>query len=196
MKENAKKRVRSEATFFRGLNFNLWGSQGTNETNYVRKSLLRREGGNTTISRNRFRTFTEYATLPDFSVAPLDRADNPIAGFPDNIANAGLVYVRNGLNAEIYLAYVGKAYVDNSGGTLADGTPSDIHIIDSYTMVDMVAGYEFPVSSVLANLRLNVALNNVLNQKVLQYGNVGFPDPQFFPAATRHVYAGLRYTIK
>ena len=152
--------------------------------------------GNTTISRNRFRTFTEYATLPDFSVAPLDRADNPIAGFPDNIANAGLVYVRNGLNAEIYLAYVGKAYVDNSGGTLADGTPSDIHIIDSYTMVDMVAGYEFPVSSVLANLRLNVALNNVLNQKVLQYGNVGFPDPQFFPAATRHVYAGLRYTIK
>jgi iron complex outermembrane receptor protein len=152
--------------------------------------------GNATISKNRFKKFTEYVTLADFSVAGLDRSDNTIAGFPDNSASIGLVYVRKGLNAELHLAYVGKAYVDNSQASLPDGTYSDVHVIDAYTMLDLVAGYEFPASSPLANLRINGALNNVLNQKVLQYGSVGFPDPQFFPAATRHVYIGLRYTIK
>jgi len=42
-------------------------------------------------------------------------------------------------------------------------------------------------------LRLSLDVNNLLNDRVLLYGNAGFGAPQFFPAATRHIFLSLRY---
>jgi iron complex outermembrane receptor protein len=152
--------------------------------------------GNATISKNRFKEFDEFVTFPDFSVEQVSRADNPIAGSPDNSGNVGLLYVQRGLSAEMYLAYVGKAYADNSSGIVPGGEFSDDLIIDSYTLLDATLGYEFSGGSTFAGLKISVALNNILDQKVLQYGNVGVVGPQYFPAATRHVYIGIRYTLQ
>ena len=152
--------------------------------------------GNATLSRNRFKKFDEFVTLQDFTVKKISRADNPIAGFPDETGNVGVIYVRRGLSAEIFLAYVGEAYADNSAGILPGGEFSDELIIDSYTLMDATLGYEFSGVSTLAGLKISAALNNILDQEVLQYGNVGVVGPQYFPAATRHVYVGIRYTLR
>lgn len=152
--------------------------------------------GNATLSRNRFKRFDEFATRSDFSVVRISRDDNPIAGFPDESGNIGLVYVRHSLNAGINLAYVGTAYADNSAGRLPDGTRSDDLVIDPYTMLDATVAYEFSRFQTLDGLRISIAVNNVLDRKVLSFGNVGAVGPQFFPAATRHVFVGVRYTVQ
>ncbi|NNF03418.1 MAG: hypothetical protein HKN17_03030, partial [Rhodothermales bacterium] len=45
-------------------------------------------------------------------------------------------------------------------------------------------------------LELGADVNNVLDVDVLTWGNVGPTGPQFFPAATRHVFLSASYTIR
>lgn len=151
---------------------------------------------NATFSRNRFVRFREFVTLPDLSTAELDRADNPIAGFPERIANAGLTYRRAGLTALVNVKYAGAQYIDNAGGRDPDGTPNTDLEVDPYTLVNASIQYEFPQRSVLRGLRLALDVNNVFDDKVLLFGNVGFGTPQFFPTATRHAFFSMRYTVR
>ncbi|GIV61956.1 MAG: TonB-dependent receptor [Rhodothermaceae bacterium] len=152
--------------------------------------------GNATLSRNRFITFTEYVVQEDGTTAGLDRSGNPIAGFPEQTANLGLTYTRHGLTASVHARLAGKQYVDNSGGRRPDGTRSDDLYVDPYTLVDASLRYAFPERSMLRGLKLGLDVNNVFDSKVLLFGNEGFGAPQFFPAATRHVFASLTYTIR
>ena len=48
----------------------------------------------------------------------------------------------------------------------------------------------------LRGLRLGLDVNNVLDDEVLLFGNVGFGTPQFFPTATRHAFFSARYTLR
>ena len=54
----------------------------------------------------------------------------------------------------------------------------------------------FEVLSALRGLRLGLDVNNVLDDEVLLFGNVGFGTPQFFPTATRHAFFSARYTLR
>ena len=150
---------------------------------------------NATLSRNRILRFTEYVTLPDFSVAAVEQDGNPIAGFPDRIANVGVRYRRAGFTAGLDAKYAGRQYVDNSGGRDPDGTPNPGLEVPPYTLLNATLQYAFPAASAFGGLRLAFDVNNVLDEKVLLYGNVGFGAPQFFPAATRHVFFSARYTL-
>jgi len=152
--------------------------------------------GNATISRNRFVRFKEFVTLPDFSVVEQERDGNPIAGFPERVANLGLTYRLAGLTAGLNVKYAGKQYIDNAGGLDLDGTPNEALEVDPYALVDASIQYEFSPQSALRGLRLALDVNNVLDDKVLLFGNVGFGAPQFFPTATRHAFFSVRYTVR
>ncbi|GIV59157.1 TonB-dependent receptor [Rhodocaloribacter litoris] len=152
--------------------------------------------GNATLSRNRFVAFTEYVVQEDGTTAGRDRSGNPIAGFPEQTANLGLRYQRHGLTASVHARFAGKQYVDNTGGRLPDGTRSPERVVDPYTLVDASFRYAFPEGSPFRGLALAFDVNNVFDGKVLLFGNEGFGTPQFFPAATRHVFAGLTYTLR
>lgn len=152
--------------------------------------------GNLGLSRNRLVRFTEYEVQPDGTVVARIQDGNPIAGFPDRTANLGLRWHRNGLLASASLAYGGTQYIDNSGGTRPDGAPSSDLVLDPYTLVHASVQYTFPQRAVLNGLRLSLDVNNVLDRKVLLFGNVSAGVPQFFPYATRHLFFGLRYTLR
>lgn len=149
--------------------------------------------GNATFSRNRFVEFTEFVTGAGGAPEEVERDGNPIAGFPERIANIGVLVRGAGLTLRLDAKMAGEQYIDNSGGTLPDGTETDELVVDAYTLVNASLQYE---PSVLRGLRFAVDVNNVLNDEVLLYGNVGPVGPQFFPTATRHVLFSLRYRVQ
>jgi len=152
--------------------------------------------GNATFSRNRFIRFTEFVTSSDFSTTAVRRDGNPIAGFPEQTANLGISYQWRGLVMSVHARMAGKQYIDNAGGIGADGNRLPDLVVDPYTLVDASVRYAFARSSAMDGLAVSVDVNNVFNDEVLLFGNVGFGTPQFFPTATRHVFARLRYTLR
>jgi len=152
--------------------------------------------GNATFSRNVFNEFTEFVTLPDFSTAPADRSGNTIAGFPSQLANLGVTFSRAGFSGSFFASLVGRQFIDNSNGTQPGGSPDKGLEVDPYHLVNATFRYDFPAESRLGGLRVIIDVNNLLDQKVLTFGNVGFGTPQFYPAATRHAYVGLQYLIR
>lgn len=152
--------------------------------------------GNLSLSRNRFIRFTEYEAQPDGTTLARRQDGNPIAGFPDQTANLGLVWHWQGLTTTARLNYGGRQYIDNSGGTLPDGTPSEDLVLDPYMLVHASLQYTFPARAALQGLRLSLDVNNVFDHRVLLFGNVSAGVPQFFPYATRHLFFGLRYTVR
>ena len=142
---------------------------------------------NATVSRSRFVRFVEYVTAADFSVHSANRAGNPIAGFPAQSGNLGLSYSWNWLTLRMHAKYAGTQYIDNSGGKDASGQPMDDLTVDPYVLLSA------QLQGSWRGLRLALDVNNVLDERVLLYGNAGFGTPQFFPAATRHLFLSLRY---
>ena len=144
---------------------------------------------NGTVSRSRFVRFVEYVTGVDGRTRAANRAGNPISGFPSRSGNLGLSYDWKGLTLQMHAKYVGVQYIDNSGGKDALGQPVDDLTVDPYVLVSAQMKW--------SNNRLRLALdvNNLLDQRVLLYGNAGFGAPQFFPAATRHVFLSVNYQL-
>lgn len=150
---------------------------------------------NATLSRNRFVRFDEYVS--DAEGAELvSRDGNQIAGFPEQIVNAGLTYTYRGLTARLAARYTGRQYIDNSGGRRSDGAYDESLTVDPSLVLDAGLRFAFSRQSVLDGLELALDVNNVLDHRVLLYGNVGATGPQFFPLATRHLFASMRYTIR
>ena len=142
--------------------------------------------GNATISRNRFIEFDE-AVVFDEGFGVVARDGNPIAGFPDRIANLGLRYAVGGATARVSARYAGEQHIDNSGSN------EDPFVVDPYLLLNASLIYE---PDFVDGLRLALDVNNVLDEKVLLFGNVGPTGPQFFPAATRHVFFSVRYRLQ
>ena len=65
-----------------------------------------------------------------------------------------------------------------------------------YTIVNASLQFEFSQRSALRGLRLALDVNNVFDDKVLLFGNVGFGTSQFFPTATRHAFFSARYPVR
>ena len=149
--------------------------------------------GNFTISRNRFVEFDEFVTPPDFRVTQLDRSGNVIAGFPERSGNVQATYRRGGLTASMMASFVGKQYIDNGQGIDASGSEVEDLSLEAFHLIDGSVSYVVGKGN---RLRLAMDVNNVLNEKVLTYGNVSVVGPQFFPAATRHLFLSARYTIR
>ena len=145
---------------------------------------------NATVSRSKFVRFVEYVTAADYSIRPVNRAGNPIAGFPARSGNLGLSYEWKGLTFRMHAKFAGTQYVDNSGGKDSSGQEVDELTVDPYALLSTQLQWTWN------GLRLALDVNNLLDDRVLLYGNAGFGAPQFFPAATRHMFFSARYTLR
>jgi iron complex outermembrane receptor protein len=152
--------------------------------------------GNFAVGRARYRRFVEFATLRDFSTVQLDRSDNPIPGFPSTNGNLEFTYRRAGFRIGAFARYVGRQYIDNSGGRDAAGVEDESLTVDPYFVLDASASHTFSPGSPLSGLSIGVDVNNVLNSELLLFGNVGPLGPQFFPSATRHVLFRASYVLR
>jgi len=159
--------------------------------------------GNTTLSRNRFVSFTEYIGLVDdvsgdWQAVGVSRDGNPIAGAPDLTANLRLSYRRAGFLTALDARYVGIQYVDNSGdstpifsnGTLVEVSAAGALTVDPYTLLGAQVAYRMPTSSPLKGLTLSAEVSNLLNARVLL---AGYEADNYFPASNRAFFVRMVY---
>lgn len=148
--------------------------------------------GNATFSRNRFVQFSEFVTTAS-GPEPVDRAGNAIAGFPSRSGNLALDWRRGSLSATLMGSWVGTQYIDNGNGRDAAGAEDDNLVTDAFFLMD--GGVRWHVEG-RHRLEIGVDVNNILDDKVLTYGNVSVTGPQFFPAATRHLFFSTKLIVR
>jgi iron complex outermembrane receptor protein len=146
--------------------------------------------GNISFSQNRFVEYDYYLS----STEKISLNDNPIAGFPDFLANLRLSYHAGGLNASVLFKYVGAFYSDNFGDNLTGYraqfpgiTSYADNKADAYSIVNIDLAYEFTSVFSLETLRLHAHCTNVLN--ALYAANA--EGKEFYPAAERGFYFGI-----
>jgi len=133
--------------------------------------------GNFMLSQNELRKYTVYAG--DGARQILD--GNPIAGFPNTLANLRLTLNAAGLTASLAMQYVGKKHTDNF--------KNEQNLVEAYTVFNGVVGYGFDKNSTLAGLSLQLHGQNVFDQLYIAHGE----GSDFFPAAERQVFVNLKY---
>ena len=148
--------------------------------------------GNATFSRNRFVEFEEFV-FGESGATPVDRSGNTIAGFPSRSGNLGLDLRRPSWSVSLMSSFVGRQYVDNGNGVNAAGVEQDDLVVDPYMLVDASARWHVEKRH---RLEIGLDVNNVLNDRVLAYGNVSVVGPQFFPTATRHLFLTAKVTFR
>ncbi len=133
-------------------------------------------GGNLTLARHEFDDGT------------------PIAGFPNTTANLHLTTERGGIRFTSQFSYVGEQEVEprspGGGDPAAGASTRRVPALDSYTVVNATLAWS---PRVVPGVQLSVDVNNVLNRRILAFGNVGAVGPQYFPLATRHAFFSIRY---
>ena len=130
--------------------------------------------GNATISKDRL---VKYSVIDDVG-ARVTLDGNPIAGFPDVLANLRASYSMDKLSASVAAKYVGAFYTDNYR--------NDLHRNDAYTVVNGEASYELPAVWNTAVI-LRGEVRNMFNLLYTMNGE----GQEFFPAAERNFLLGL-----
>ena len=116
----------------------------------------------------------------------IDLSGNKIGGFPEILANTKLTFRWNDLFASLQVQHVGKQYLDN--------TENEDRVVDAYQLVNFNISYEFVEFLNLADVSLNLKVNNMLNK---EYETSGYYDDwtganYYFPGAGRNIIAGIR----
>ncbi len=132
--------------------------------------------GNLMLSNNKLTRHRVYDR--DGRVRVLD--GNPIAGFPDFLANARLTYSKGEWQASLVMQHVGKQYTDNF--------KNEANTVPAYTVFHVAAGWRLPAP---AGLALQLHVQNLFDQLYLAHGE----GAEFFPAATRQVFVNLKYEL-
>ncbi len=114
--------------------------------------------GNTTLSINKIKDFTEY--IDDWDTWPTEQIANDlgttdIAFSPNMVANSQFVY-SPGENFSIAFisSYVGKQYIDN--------TSNDDRVLDAYFVNNLKADYKFK-TNLFEEITLHFMANNLFN---------------------------------
>ncbi len=132
--------------------------------------------GNATLSWNRIIS-DKFFDVQDSVYRSLE--GNPVAGFPDVLANVRLTYGLNAWSVSGLVKYVGPFHTDNLDDTR--------NIVDAFTVFDLDASWQIPQFVPSATLRLTGKVTNLFNRLYLASGE----GSAFFPAAERNYYIGI-----
>lgn len=134
--------------------------------------------GNVTLSRNTFVRHTDFSTG-----AGLDLTGNPIAGFPDVLANMRLTCRHNGLSLSLGGRFVGKQYTDN----FKDAA----NTVDAYFVANMTANCRW--ENVFDNIGVEAKLHidNLFDTLYATYGE----GSSFFVGVERNVFFNLAINL-
>lgn len=129
---------------------------------------------NATYGKNRLIKYTVY----DWSGQAIDLSGNPIAGFPDVLANARLTYSWRKLYASLNWHYQGPFYTDNF--------KNPRHKVQAFQLFHLDLRYQL---ARLAHVKINAKLHvsNLLNTTYLAHGE----GKEFFPGAPRSYFVNL-----
>ncbi|RMH60254.1 MAG: TonB-dependent receptor [Calditrichaeota bacterium] len=136
--------------------------------------------GNMTLSRNILKDYTVY----DKSGEARDLSGNTIAGFPDWMANARLTYVKG----PYYLSLSGRF----SGASFTDNFNTAENKTDAYAVFNLNGSYTVKKVIPSTDITLYIQVNNLFDRLYLAYGE----GDAFFPAATRNMFAGVRFEFE
>lgn len=130
------------------------------------------------MSRNRFVHHLDYSTG-----SPANLAQNPIAGFPDFLANVRLTGRFANFTGSISARYVGKQYTDNFR--------NEQLTVDPYVVSDLSASYR--VDGVVDDVSIEAKLqvNNVFDALYAAYGE----GAQFFVGAERNLFFNITVNL-
>lgn len=144
---------------------------------------------NASAGLHRFIRFTEYEPQPQV------RDGNRIAQMPQLQSNLRLLYHQKrskGHEVEASLSgqFVGKQFVNNANGKDANGIENTDFVVDAFHLWNANLRYS------IKNIALSIDLNNLLNQKIVAFGNQAYvgATPQFFPLAGFHTF--VKSTIR
>ena len=147
--------------------------------------------GNATLSKN---TIEEGKFFLD-SENYVDLSGNRITGFPDFLANFGIVLQQSGFYLRFTGKYVGDFYSDNYDDNLNDYLfryPGFVDYSDNlneaYFVSDVFMSYEFNLLDGLTPWKIYFQLNNIFDNLYSAYA-IG---KEFFPAAERNWLAGIQ----
>jgi len=146
--------------------------------------------GNGAFNYNRIKKYlvyndTDWDGLVDDTV---DYSGNPVAGFPDYIANLILDWETDPLHLTYRLRAIGKQYVENGG---LDDLAIDPHMLSSLSVA-------VPLGRIGDNGRITVSarFNNIFNEKYEQAGYAyergGTWDGEYFPGAEANYFMQLK----
>jgi iron complex outermembrane receptor protein len=147
--------------------------------------------GNATVSRN---TIEEGKFFLD-SENYIDLSGNRITGFPDFLANFGVVFQQSGFYLRFTGKYVGEFFSDNYDYNLKNYlnlSPGFVDYSDNlnevYFVSDIFMSYEFNLLDGLTPWKIYFQLNNIFDNLYSAYA-IG---KEFFPAAERNWLAGIQ----
>lgn len=148
--------------------------------------------GNLSVSRN---MIIEY----DFPIGKdeiISLKDNPIAGFPDLLANFRINYTLGEFFCSAIVKYIGSSKTDNFGDMLTTngklkeflsyGYYTDNNL-EAYTLLNMDFTYKFNNLLGLESILMQLKVNNLLN---LNYAS-GAEGKEFYPGAERNIFFGI-----
>ena len=108
---------------------------------------------------------------------------NPIAGFPNNLANLRFTYFARNIQASIVMQHVGKYYTDNF--KVEDNS------VDPYTVFHAMVGYELLKFMGTNKVALQFHFQNLFDTVYISHGE----SSSFFPAAGRNAFLNLNLEI-
>jgi iron complex outermembrane receptor protein len=133
---------------------------------------------NATFSRNRFVHHTDYGTGE-----PLTLDGNPIAGFPDFLANARLTCRYEHMVLSLAARYVGKQFTDNFR--------NEDNTVDPFFVSDAWVSYTFEHLADDVRVEAKLQVNNLFDVLYAPYGE----GTQFFVGAERNVLFHLTISL-
>ena len=142
--------------------------------------------GNMTFSHNRLIDHTEYVSQTDTSgnttEVPQSLNGNPIAGFPDFLANIRITYHYSSITSSLVYKYVGPFYTDNF--------KNEANKNDEYSIINFEFLYKLP-RMFGSDISVHAEVRNLLNTFYTMNGE----GDQFFPAAERNYLMGLTLNL-
>jgi iron complex outermembrane receptor protein len=134
--------------------------------------------GTATLSMNRFIHMIDYSTG-----TPVALDANPIAGFPETLANVRVTYRTGGFSVSVSGKYVGKQYTDNF--------KNEDNTVDPYFVSDGWMSYQFDGLPGGTKAEVKLQVNNIFDVLYAAYGE----GTQFFVGAERNAFFNLTITL-
>jgi iron complex outermembrane recepter protein len=108
---------------------------------------------------------------------------NPIAGFPDVLANGRIGYHSHELSVSLSLRYVGAFYTTHY--------KKNDQKVDAHTVANLQSSWQLPAVAGWQGLLLQLQVNNLFNTLYAAHGE----GDEYFPGATRNVFLGLNMEL-
>ena len=152
--------------------------------------------GNTTISFNKIKDFTEYVDNWDtWGQESFELGTTDLAFSPNLIANSQFVVTPlKNMSLAFVSSYVGKQFIDN--------TSSDIRILEAYFLNNLKVDYSFN-TNLFEEITLHLMVNNLFNEMYESnawvysyiYGGERYKLDGYFPQAGTHFMMGIDFKL-